>query len=149
MYETHSQDEHINREESLVKFIASGLAVLLFFFFLILNHFTKYLYIAIGGIIIWVALFWFFIFSWRLDMRYKAMRDLFPKEKEWYAVKPKRHTRRRLSNREYSVLRNGTTLQIRTEYFREDGSEYTITITSIDYATFMSNYVLMEEKNAQ
>ena len=147
MYETHSQDEPINREEALVYFVASGLAVWLLFFFLILNHFTKYLYIAIVGIIVWGALFCFFIFEWKHELRNKAINKLFPQDGNWYPVKPRRHTKRRLSNRKYFVQRSGTTLRIRTVYFRQEGSE--CTITPIEYETFKSNYVLMKEKSAK
>jgi hypothetical protein len=148
MYETHLQDEHFNRQVKLVYFITIGVAIILFFFFMVSNHLTKYLlHFWLLVFLVWGACFGYFIFSWRLDLRYKELKDLFPDEKEWYAVKPKRHTGRRLSNRKYYVLRNGTTLQIRTEYFWEDG--FKDTITTIDYATFMSNYVLMEEKTAQ
>lgn len=146
MYETHSQDEPINREEALVYFIASGLAVWLLFFFLILNHFTKYLYIAIVGIIVWGALFWFFIFDWRFELRAKAITDLFPENRKWYEVRPKRHTRRRLSNRRYYIQRSGTTLRIRTVYLSTN-EEPRHKLHTIDYKTFMSNYVLMEEKS--
>ena len=145
MYETHSQDEPINRGEALVYFIVSGLAVWLFFFFLILNHFTKYLYMAIVGIIVWVALFCFFIFEWKHELRTQTITSLFPENRKWYEVRPKRHTRRRLSTRKYYVQRSGTTLRIRTVYLgheSHDSSEYTI--QTIEFETFMSNYVLMQ-----
>ena len=142
MYETHSQDEPMNREEMLVYFAVSGLAVWLLFFFLILNHFTKYLDIAIVGIIVWGTLFGFFIFAWKHELRIQTITSLFPENGKWYEVKPRRHTKRRLSNRKYDVQRSGTTLRIRTVYFRQGSPE--CTITPIEYETFKSNYVLMK-----
>lgn len=147
MYETHSQDEPINRGEALVYFIASGLAVWLLFFFLILNHFTRYLYIAIVGIIVWGVLFWFFIFEWKHERRTQTITNLFPENRKWYEVRPKRHTRRRLSTRKYYVQRSGTTLRIRTVY--PGGEKPKHRLQTIEYTTFKNNYMLLNERTVQ
>lgn len=146
MYETHLQDELVNRQEKLVFYVASGLTIILLFVFMLSNHLTRYLHLWLVALIIWGAFFGFFIFEWRFELRAKAITDLFPENRKWYPVKPRRHTNRRLSNRKYDVQRSGTTLRIRTVYSRQGRSE--CTIAPIEYETFKRNYVLMKEKSA-
>ena len=146
MYETHSQDEHQNRGKAILYFSVTALIIFLSFIFLIMNHLTKYLLFVFIAFIIWGLALWVFLLDWRIERR---ITSLFPENKKWYPVKPRRHTNQRLPNREYSVQRIGTTLHIRTVYFKQGSSECKCTITRINYETFKSNYVLMKEKTAQ
>ncbi len=148
MYETRSQDELVTRGESLVKFVASGLAIMLALVFLLTYQLTNYLWLWVAAFLVWGAFFGFFIFEWRFELRAKAITDLFPENRMWYEVRPKRHTRRRLSSRRYYIQRSGTTLRIRTVYLSTT-EEPRHKLHTIDYKTFMSNYVLMKENSAQ
>jgi Ca2+/Na+ antiporter len=147
MYETRSQDGVQERGESILYFSVAALIIFLSFIFLIINHFTKYLYIVCIGFIVWGIALVIFMLDWRCELRMKAIHRLFPENGKWYPVKPRRHTKRRLSNRKYDVQRIGTTLRIRTVYLGPDSSEDTI--QTIEFETFMSNYVLMKEKSAK
>ena len=142
MYETRSQDDVQERGESIFYFSVAALIIFLSFIFLIMNHLTKYLLFVFIAFIIWGLALWIFVLDWRCELRMKAIHRLFPENRKWYPAKPKRHTSRRLSNREYYVQRSGTTLRMKTVYFGPDSSEYTI--QTIEFETFMSNYVLIK-----
>ena len=147
MYETHSQDEPKNRGKAILYFSVTALIIFLSFIFLIMNHLTKYLLFVFIAFIIWGLALWIFLLDWRCEQRRKAINRLFPENGKWYPIKPRRHTNQRLPNREYSVQRKGTTLHIRTVYFKQGSSECKCTITQIEFETFMSNYVLIKEKS--
>lgn len=142
MYETRLQDEPKNRGESILYFSVIFVVLLLSFCFLIMNHLTKYLLFVFIAFIFWGLALWIFLLDWRIELRTQAINKLFPENRKWYLAKPKRHVSRRLSNRKYYVQRSGTTLRMRTVYFGHDSSEYTI--QTIEFETFMSNYVLIK-----